>query len=302
MKSVITVPRAAGTRPEVERVEGFFSTADDLCLYYRGRVPEGPARGTIVFVHGVGEHCGRYVEAFESFAQQGFRCFGFDQRGFGKSQGRRGHVDAFARYADDLAAFLGYVAVSTAGQPVFLLGHSMGTFVVLLYAMRQPPGLAGLLIYSCPLKVSWYMELGAWMVGGLAGIIPKVRIPTLIVAADLSDDVSVQAGFRGDPEVFGTVTIGWLHQFRKARDCILREAHRITLPVLINHGAADRIANPAGAAILLERLGSPDRSLELYEGLKHELLNQRSEARARVLQHAFAWLDRRCPWPGCDQN
>lgn len=285
-------------RPSPSRIEGFFSVGDALSLYYWGLTPARPARGTVVFVHGVGEHSGRYAAAFASFAQQGYRCFGFDQRGFGRSAGERGHVDTFARYADDLAVFLDQLAVATPGQPVFLLGHSMGTFVVLLYALRRTPSLAGLLIYSCPLKLSRSMAFGGWVARRLADWIPRVRIPTMIKPADLSEDQAAQEAFRRDPKVSGTVTIGWLAAFSRARDSILAGADRIRVPVSINHGSADRIADPAGAAILLDRLGSADKTLKVYHGLRHELLNQRREDRAGVLRQTFDWLDRHAgPWP-----
>lgn len=68
----------------------------------------------------------------------------------------------------------------------------------------------------------------------------------------------------------------------------------IVIPILISHGNDDQIADPAGAQLLYEILGSEDKSLMIYDGLKHELFNQRQRQRNRVLEETLTWLNRHC--------
>jgi alpha-beta hydrolase superfamily lysophospholipase len=262
-----------------------------VSFYYQTRPAPSP-KASIVFLHGVGEHIGRYESVFQSFAEQGYSCYGFDQRGFGRSEGKRGHVHAFQDYVDDAAEFIDRIVVKDTSLPLFLFGHSMGSIVMLNYALQHASALRGLLVFSCPLQLaSWFARSGGYLAGLLSGIAPRLPIPSLIDLAELSDDPSVIDKFEHDPYRVPDVTIGWLHQFALARENIGRHAGRILLPSLICHGSDDRIAAPSGAQALYNRLGSKDKSLTVYAGFKHELLNHRPDESAQVLEETVTWLD-----------
>src|SRR5258705_13765516 len=66
--------------------------------------PTGAPRGVAVMVHGYAEHIGRYREVAHVLAADGWGVLGFDQRGHGRSTGRRGYVEHFTDYLDDLDA------------------------------------------------------------------------------------------------------------------------------------------------------------------------------------------------------
>ena len=125
----------------------------DISLYVTGE-PDVASKAAIVFLHGLGEHIGRYEAVFEEFAGQGYGCFGFDQRGFGRSGGERGHVDSFSRYIEDLTRVIDWVCAEMPGKPILLFGHSMGSIVVLSYALQRSPVIRGLLVFSCPLLLA----------------------------------------------------------------------------------------------------------------------------------------------------
>lgn len=271
---------------------GFFQTRDRLSLYYQTRTAPSP-KASIVFLHGVGEHIGRYESVFQAFAAQGYGCYGFDQRGFGRSEGKRGHVHAFQDYVDDAAEFIDQIVVRDTSLPLFLFGHSMGSIFMLHYALQHASALKGLLVFSCPLQLaSWFAGSGGFLAGLLSGIAPRLPIPSLIDLEELSDDPRVIDDFEHDPYRVANVTIGWLHQFALARENIGRNAGRIFLPTLICHGSDDRIAAVSGAQALYERLGGNDKTLTIYAGFKHELLNHQPAESAQVLKETIEWLDR----------
>jgi alpha-beta hydrolase superfamily lysophospholipase len=273
---------------------GFFRTRDNLSLFCH-TLPTASSRASVVFLHGVGEHIGRYEAAFQSFANQGYSCSGFDQRGFGRSEGERGYINSFAEYADDLARFIAEIVNKDAAKPVFLFGHSMGTIVILAYALQYPSAIRGLIISSCPLKLkSWFANFGGFFAPSLSAIAPRLKIPNLIDANELTDDPAIIKNFKHDPYIVKSVSINWLLEFKLARENILLNANRILLPILICHGGEDRIADVAGAKLLYEKLGSNDKSLRVFDGLKHELLNHRPNERAQVLKQVFEWLDKHC--------
>jgi alpha-beta hydrolase superfamily lysophospholipase len=279
---------------------GFFQTRDKLSLFYHRQAAFSP-KASIVFLHGVGEHIGRYEPAFLAFAEQGYSCYGFDQRGFGRSEGKRGHVHIFQDYVDDVAEFLNQIVLKDAARPIFLFGHSMGSIIQLTYALHPEAAIQGLLIFSCPLQLaSWFAGFSGVLAGILSTIAPQLRIPSLIDLAELTDDPRVIDNFEHDPYRLDTVTVGWLHQFTLARENIGRNAGRISLPALICHGGDDRIAAASGAQALYGRLGSGDKSLTVYAGFKHELLNHKPDESAKVLKDVFEWLDKQLAVMGKD--
>jgi alpha-beta hydrolase superfamily lysophospholipase len=273
----------------------FFQAKGNTPLFFT-TLPVPSQKASVVFLHGVGEHIGRYEAIFESFAEQGYSCYGFDQRGFGRSEGKRGHIGSFIDYVDDLAQFISEVVnKDDSFKPVFLFGHSMGTIVILAYALRYSCHIQGLIISSCPLKLAYrFADMGSFLADALSGIAPRLNIPNLIDPAELTDDPQMIEAFKHDPHIVKTVSINWLHEFKLARENILHEAGRILVPTLICHGSGDRIASIAGAYSLYEKLGSEDKSLAVFDGLKHELLNHRPNEKAQVLKKVLGWLNARC--------
>jgi alpha-beta hydrolase superfamily lysophospholipase len=273
---------------------GFFQTRDNLSLFFN-TLPVASSKASVVFLHGVGEHIGRYEAAFQSIANQGYSCFGFDQRGFGRSEGERGHINSFAEYVDDLAKFIDEIVIKDTVKPVFLFGHSMGTIVTLAYALQHSSEIQGLMISSCPLKLAyWFANFGGFFAEALSGIAPRLKIPNLIDPVELTDDPKIIKAWKYDRYIVKSVSVNWLHEFKLARENILHDANRIQLPTLICHGGEDHIAAFAGAKLLYEKLRSDDKSLIVFNGLKHELLNHRPDERAQVLKQVFEWLDKHC--------
>lgn len=271
----------------------FFRSHDQLALYFEATKAES-SKASLVFLHGTGEHIGRYAEMFQTFTEQGYNCFGFDQRGFGRSEGEPGHIDAFSDYVEDLAKFIAdIVRPAEPIKPVFLLGHSMGSIVALAYALKYATKIQGLLIFSCPLKlVTCSANLGCFIGEGWpSAVMPKLKLPNCIDPQALSDNSTNIQAFMTDPYAFNKVSLSWLREFKLARDKIQRDVQQIVLPVLINHGDADQIAAPDSATTLFAALGSDDKTLHIYPGLKHELLNHSSAKRAQVLEKTFAWLN-----------
>ena len=270
----------------------FFRSHDDqLALHFKTTLVES-SKAALVFVHGTGEHIGRYTEIFQLFSEQGYSCFGFDQRGLGRSEGERGHVNAFSDYVEDLATFIDQIVASASTTPVFVLGHSMGSIVVLNFALKYAAKAQGLLIFSCPLQLVAFSANFGCFLGQIwpSDLMPKLKVPNLIDPQTLSDNPTNIQAFINDPYAFNKVSFSWLREFKLARSHILTHAQDIKLPILINHGDADQIAALSGARNLFTALGSDDKTLHIYPGLKHELLNHCAAQRAQVLTQTLEWL------------
>src|SRR3954469_24151488 len=75
-------------------------------IYFRATTADGAPWARIGLLHGYGDHCGRYEHFYQWMAQRGVACFGFDFRGHGRSEGKRGFVARWEEYLDDLNVFL----------------------------------------------------------------------------------------------------------------------------------------------------------------------------------------------------
>jgi alpha-beta hydrolase superfamily lysophospholipase len=92
-----------------------------------------------------------------------------------------------------------------------------------------------------------------------------------------------------DPLVYNGRTAARLgNELLRAMQRVTAEASRITLPIMILQGGADRLVDPEGARTLYETVGSSDKTLKVYDGLYHEVFNEPEHD--EVLNDVEAWL------------
>ena len=257
--------------------------------------PSVPARAVVAIVHGVKSHGGYYGWAAEELAAAGYAVYALDLRGRGKSDGERLYIDDLDEYLGDVGTLIGLAASREPGLPVFLLGHSAGGVISCVYTLDHQARLAGLVCESFAYKVAaprFVLTLVKW-ISRFAPRLPVLRLKT----ADFSrDPAAVKAmvddplGVHGEAQPARTVA-----QLVGGTERLEREFSRITLPVLILHGTADRVTNPAGSREFYAAAGSGDKTLKLYDGHAHDLLNDLG--RERVMADIRGWLDARVAAP-----
>jgi acylglycerol lipase len=239
---------------------------------------------SVLLVHGLGEHGGRYEHVGEQMAAAGLDVHAYDQRGAGGSGGRRGHIDRWAEYHDDLAERLRAVRASAAGRPVVLYGHSMGGLVVLGYLLsdRPKPDLA---IVTAPGLDSTIASWKKALAPVLARIVPTLAVPTGIDGSTLSRDPAVADKVRRDPLAAKVSTARFGSEALTEQARVRRSYAGLTTPILVLHGLDDGLV-PAAASEILATLPNVER--RTYPGLRHELHNE-PEGPA-VIDEMIAWI------------
>ncbi len=281
---------AESSKPETGRMP----SRDGCSLYYRWH-PVAAPRGTVVIVHGFGEHSGRYAGVIADLNARGYAVLAFDYRGHGLAAGPRAYVGRFSQYLDDLDAAIARARACLSGaerRPLFVLGHSLGGLITAAYALDRGEGLSGFVVTSPALGMAlavpaWKDALGRVM----SRLIPRLSIPSGLDPALVSRDPEVVRAYAADPLVLTKATARWYTEFLDTQARVMASAPRITLPALVLAAGADRLADPEVSRRFEETLGSKDKRFVIYEGLYHEIMNE--PEKAKVLDAIGAWLQAR---------
>jgi alpha-beta hydrolase superfamily lysophospholipase len=272
-------------------IEETITASDGLRLYVRRRQVES-ARATVIIVHGFGEHSGRYGALTDYLISRAYSVTAYDHRGHGLSDGLPGHVESFSEYEADLDKIIASVRAQSESPTVYVVGHSMGGLVALRYLARKNNAVAGAIISAPLIAVAVAVPAHKLMIARVsARMAPRMRLDNELNPAALSRDPEVGKAYAADPLVNRKVSARWFAEATSAMEEVKEMAPQVILPVLIMHGSKDRIASVDATRKLFERIGSPDKELEVYEGLYHELFNE--PEKFEVFERVAGWLDRR---------
>lgn len=262
-------------------------------IFVRSWRPAGAPRGVIVICHGVKSHSGYYVWAGEQFAAMGLTVYALDLRGRGQSEGDRLFVENISEYAADVGAVIATAKTRDPGLPVFLLGHSAGGVISCIYCLDHQAELAGLICESFAYKV-YAPDIALAALKGIGSIAPHLPVLKLNTKDFSRDPKAVQAMIADplgvDQESQPAETMAALI---RATERMKVEFPKITLPVMILHGTADKATVPAGSQEFFDHAGSKDKSLKLYDGHFHDLLNDLGKE--AVMADIKSWLNGRLP-------
>ncbi len=270
--------------------EWILTAADGLGLHTRRWRPESPARGAVLIVHGFAEHGGRYAHVAESFNRQGFVVQAFDHRTHGRSGGEpRVYVPDLKQVLGDIALQTGSLREAAPGRPLFVYGHSLGSYFSLAALLDAPDGVAGFVSSASPLDadttVSPLLLRLAELFGALWPRLPLVPVRLWAI----SRDPAVVAAYLADPLVHaGRMRAGMCSRLNRELPRLRARLPEFKLPLLVMHGGADRLAPQSGSRRLFEGASSPDKTLRIYPGLYHEVHNEPEQG--QVLADVAAWL------------
>lgn len=260
-----------------------------LLLWGQQWMPKGPPGAIVAIVHGYDEHSSRYNHVADYFVGKNIGVVSCDLRGHGRSPGKRVFVRSFDEYVDDATALFTWIRREYPDVTIFWYGHSMGAAVSVLFCLEHQNVLAGLITTG-----------GAFMPGDdISPLLIKVSrvmgrilpmLPTIALDADgLSRDKAVVDAYNEDPLVSRKPFYARVGaEMMRAFATIEQRASELQLPLLIMHGTKDRLVNPEGSYMLYEKAGSKDKTLKMYDGWYHELVNE--PEKQLVLDEMAEWI------------
>jgi acylglycerol lipase len=241
-------------------------------IFTRSWRPASKPRGVVVVVHGFNSHSGYYPWVAAHLVSTGLSVYALDLRGRGRSDGERFYVAKFADYVNDVAKLVAIAKDREPDLPVFMLGHSAGGVVSCIYTLEHKSELAGLICESFAHEVP-APDFALAVLKGLSHVAPHAHVLKL-KNEDFSRDPKVVEAMNNDPliahEVQPTQTVA---EMVRADERLKKEFPLITLPVLILHGTKDKATKPSGSQRFFDHAGSQDKTLKLYDGHYHDLLN-----------------------------
>ncbi len=253
---------------------GFLDSTGAPRLFYRAGFVDG-AEAVIILIHGFGGHSGRYGLVIDRLHEAGIATLAIDLRGHGQSEGRRGHVDDFEEYSDDISRACAVVHERMPGIPVFLMGHSMGGLAVSTFIARHPEALSGCILSSPVFGVG--QDVSRHKVFALRLLkrwAPNLMVPAGFSSQNLSSDAAQVAAFSKDPHVLRRGSVRLFNETMRAQKWILEHAPAIGLPLLILAGSEDRLTDLGTTREFMSRYGSQDKVMQVFEGYRHEVFSE----------------------------
>jgi alpha-beta hydrolase superfamily lysophospholipase len=269
------------------------SMKDDVTFYIQGWEPEGKPKGVVCLIHGLGEHTGRYEHVGKALNHAGYALFGFDLRGHGQTGGPRGHIPSLEVALSDIHQFIGFQRQNFPDIPIFLYGHSLGGMLALAYTVQNDDELRGVIATGAGFRSPLEEQKAKIAIAKILGsLVPALTLPSGLDPATISRDPAVVQKYVNDPLVHDKLSAGLGKTMLSGIEYCFTHAEEIEPPLLLMHGADDRLVYASGSKEFAELAGetNPDVTLKLWDGLHHEIHNEPEQA--NVFRFMIEWLDR----------
>ncbi|RGE44877.1 lysophospholipase [Comamonas testosteroni] len=253
------------------------------------------ARATVLIVHGLGEHSGRYAALAQQLNGWGFAVRGYDQFGHGLSGGARGALSSDMRLLDDLAGVIDATrAAMPRDQPLVLLGHSLGGLVASDFVA------AGLrhvdaLVLSSPALALHLSGAQKALIASLPKLLPNLRVTNGVQSRHLSHDPAVVKAYDADPLQHNRISARLARYVAEGGLRVQGKARNWCVPTLLLWAGQDKLVDPAGSQAFAEHVPAHVLQAQCFEEAYHEIFNESTELAAPVLARLRAWLDQQFP-------
>ena len=251
-------------------------------------VPDPKAH--IFIVHGLGEHIARYEHVAAFFNREGFSVSGFDLRGHGNSEGPKGYSPSYDQFMKDISTFVKESSIGEVSK--ILYGHSMGGNLVLNYILDHASADAFKLCIATSPWIKLYKEPSG-LLKGAAKLLNRFGGFTNSNDLDASDISSIQEEvdkYVNDPLVHDKVSSIAALAIMNAGDALLESQKKFPIPLLLNHGSADKITSHKGTMQFVKKQDNDLINIKIWEDQFHELHNDKEAD--QLFEHCKTWINK----------
>lgn len=268
--------------------ESQFAAEDGTSLFIADWTVEGStAKGGVVMMHGLGEHCGRYAHVARFFNERGWSVRTYDHRGHGRSGGARGDVPDTEAVLRDAKIVVDDFSRQFDAPPL-LLGHSMGGLFAARFATGMVSPVRGLILSSPALAIP-LSTVQKLLLNSLGAISPGLAVPNGLNPRFVSHDPAVVDAYINDPLVHDKITPRLTRSMLHAVDFAQTHAPKLAIPTLMVVAGDDRLVDASGSDAFFSRLKPGIGTLHRYPDYYHEVFNE--VGAARVFKDMNDWLN-----------
>jgi alpha-beta hydrolase superfamily lysophospholipase len=270
------------------------TTADALPLHVRHWATAAPARGTVLIVHGLGEHIGRYAHVAQHLNGVGWNVVGYDHRGHGRSGGAKGVLNEGDDFLRDLTLVIDDVRAEHPG-PLVLLGHSLGGLIAARFVAE---GLAAApaawhrpvdaLVLSSPALDPGMNAVQKLMLAIAGPLAPNLAVNNGLKPSWISRDPAVVQAYKSDPLVHDRITPKLVRFILEGGGLAQQRASQWKTPTLLMYAGSDRCVAPRGSAAFAAAAPKQVVQTREFPGLFHEIFNEPEQG--EVFATLAAWL------------
>ncbi|MEM7603615.1 MAG: alpha/beta fold hydrolase [Verrucomicrobiota bacterium] len=258
---------------ELKGIERFFKVEWMDRSVFTIRYPlEGPSKGTVLILHGLGDHSGRYSWAVDLLHRSGFEVLGIDWPGCGKSSGIRGDLPL----VEDAGRMIGEILEELKLSPVGVLAHSTGGFFLSQFLSNSLPAFSSLewIWFSSPLLDPSYGQSRVKMKAAklLAKWIPAFTISTGVSPRDCFHTLGDARAREFAEGVHNRISLRFGEHLLDPEKEAINVAGSLDpdLPVLLTVGSADHVCPASVAEVFFNELRSRAKVFVLVSGSRHE--------------------------------
>lgn len=247
----------------------------NLAVWTPENTQTSEVKGAVQFIHGFGEHSGRYYELAERFTKKGFAFIFHDQRGHGETQGKRGVASSYGKFLDDAAAVRCLIKERFPSLPIALYGHSMGGNIALNLLLSDAYKNYACAVIGCPwLRLNKPFPSAVVTFAKLAGkISPNITVRNKLDLNVLSHDGEIVETARGDMEYHNHLSLKIFTEITERGEYAIKNADKLTLPTLMLCAGQDMLVSPQAIEEFCEKANDNVRLIK-YPKLYHELHNE----------------------------
>lgn len=273
----------------MKQIEFNWKTKDNIRIYAKEWKIENP-KAIVCLVHGFGEHVNRYNHLAKYYNNKGYAVIGYDRRGHGKSEGKRGHTTGYEAFLDEIGQLLVEAETRYPNLPTFLYGHSMGGNLALKYTLDRHPMIRGVVVTGPWIKLPNPPPAALMMIGKLMRSI----YPAFTQASDLdpkyvSKNPAVVKAYVDDPLVHGKITSATAIDMVKAADWLSEYTGKMPVPTLIMHATEDHLTSQPASEAFAKQVGG-DVTYRKWENVYHEIHNENIQD--EVFDYTLKWMDK----------
>ncbi|TXT59245.1 MAG: Phospholipase YtpA [Promethearchaeota archaeon] len=275
----------------MNHIQGEFIGENNLKIYYQAWLPDQNPKAIIQIVHGFAEHSGRYENVVNKLVPLGYAIYADDHRGHGKSEGITNYVDSFDQYVEDEKKLYDIANENHPNIKYFILGHSMGSGIAIYFIEKYEDLIDGLILSGTGTAAGGEVSgLVKFMSRILSKLAPKMTIDPKLDPERLSHDPQVVEAYKDDPLVHHQeITTRLGYEMIKKFGNVEKVVSKFKLPLLVQSGSKDQAMH--GIEDLKNHFTMNDKTINIYDGLYHEVYNEIKEDREKVLDDLVKWLE-----------